>query len=118
MNIMEAIKNRKEFERLTVKYQKLIQCHRWFAGWEDLDIIWKYILDDINFGGIETARKDYAKARNTDEYGTNSNVTITREQFDAAWSKLWPYDAYNDSLNSINCYTKLERDALAKELGL
>ena len=89
MNIIEAIKNRKEFERLTVKYQKTLQCHRWFAGWKDLDIIWKYILDDINFGGIETARKDYAKARNTDEYGTNSNgaVTITREDFDAAWRR-------------------------------
>ena len=46
------------------------------------------------------------------------SAMITREQFDAAWSKLWPYDAYNDSLNSINCYTKLERDALAKELGI
>jgi len=43
---------------------------------------------------------------------------ITREQFDKAWSKLWPYDPYGDGLNSINCYTKLERDALAKELGL
>lgn len=33
------------------------------------------------------------------------SVKITREQFDAAWSKLWPHDA-------------LDRNALAKELGL
>ena len=46
------------------------------------------------------------------------SAMITREQFDKAWSKLWPYDPYGDGLNSINCYTKLERDALAKELGL
>ena len=104
MNIIEAIKNRKEFERLTVKYQKTLQCHRWFAGWKDLDIIWKYILDDINFGGIETARKDYAKARNTDEYGTNSNgaVTITREDFGIAADMLFVSTSCSKRYNQDN----------------
>lgn len=52
-----------------IKFQKVIQCHRWFAGWRDLDIIWDYIIQDINYGGIEKSRKDYANARKTDEYG-------------------------------------------------
>jgi len=110
VNIIEAIKNRKEFERLATKYQKLIKCQRWFSGWKDLDIIWKYILDDINFGGIEKAREDYAKARNTDEYGTNSNgvVKINREIFLGAWD-VATYKEFN--------LTKI-RDKLIDELGL
>lgn len=52
-----------------IKFMKLVQCNRWFSGWRDLDIIWKYIFDDVNYGGIEKAREDYAKARGTDVYG-------------------------------------------------
>lgn len=51
------------------KHCKIHELYRWFAGWKDLDIIWKYIYDDTNFGGISRARADYAKARNTNEYG-------------------------------------------------
>lgn len=61
----------KDLERYEVKWMKLVQCHRWFAGWRDLDIIWDYIMKDLNFGGIERARKDYAVARKTDEYGND-----------------------------------------------
>lgn len=59
----------KELERLEVKASKFWQVHRWFSGWRDLDIIWNYLIEDTNFGGIERARKDYAEARRTDEYG-------------------------------------------------
>lgn len=52
-----------------MRNQKLNQVERWFSGWRDLDIIWKYIFEEINYGGIERARKDYAEARGTDEYG-------------------------------------------------
>ena len=58
-----------ELVRCQTKFYKVVSCHRWFAGWRDLDIIWDYIMQDTNFGGIERARKDYAKARGTDEYG-------------------------------------------------
>lgn len=59
----------KELEYLEIKTQKFWLVHRWFAGWRDLDIIWNYFIQDTNFGGIERARKDYAEARKTDEYG-------------------------------------------------
>jgi len=59
-----------ELERHQVKMQKFWQVHRWFSGWKDLDIIWDYLIQDTNFGGIERARKDYAAARKTDEYGS------------------------------------------------
>lgn len=62
-----------ELVRCSVKFQKILQCHRWFSGWHDLDIIWNYIMQDINFGGIERARRDYATARGTDEYGRTPN---------------------------------------------
>lgn len=62
-------KDLNKYERCYVNLLKVTDCHRWFAGWKDLDIIWKYILEDINFGGIERAREDYANARGTDEYG-------------------------------------------------
>jgi hypothetical protein len=88
---MEAIKSGKRFKR---------------EGWDKFHSKSEYTIIDF----------DILLA---DDWEIESEPgTITREQFDAAWSKLWPYDAYNDSLNSINCYTKLERDALAKELGL
>lgn len=59
----------KRLEYLEIKVQKFWQVHRWFAGWRDLDIIWDYLTQDINHGGIEYARKCYARARGTDEYG-------------------------------------------------
>jgi hypothetical protein len=48
--------------------QKVMQVHRWFSGWEDLDIIWDYILKEKNFG-IDRVREEYAKARGTGVYG-------------------------------------------------
>ncbi len=41
-------------------------CHRWLAGFDDLDIVWDYIF---NGGDIDQVRTAYAKARNTDVYG-------------------------------------------------
>lgn len=64
-----SVKRLKYLEQLEVKQIKFWQIHRWFAGWRDLDIIWDYLIKDTNFGGIERARQDYAKARGTDEYG-------------------------------------------------
>ena len=49
--------------------QNLITAHRWFSGWKDLEIIWKYIFNHRPIDSVETARKNYAKERNTDEYG-------------------------------------------------
>lgn len=59
----------KQLQRSDIKLYKVVELHRWFSGWKDLDIIWNYIFGDTNFGGIQRARYDYAKARNTDEYG-------------------------------------------------
>ena len=60
----------KRLQDCDVKIQKFWQVHRWFSGWQDLDIIWHYLVEDTNFGGIELARKEYAKARGTNEYGS------------------------------------------------
>ena len=104
MNIIEAIKSGLPFRRKDWKYAAFITPRKNGVGMQLLEIDYDSICaDDWEVEEVSC----YAGC-----------VTITREQFDAAWSKLWPYDAYNDSLNSINCYTKLERDALAKELGL
>jgi len=62
-------KRLKNLEYCKMKTQKFLLVHRWFAGWKDLDIIWRYLTDDTNHGGIEQARKNYAEARRTDEYG-------------------------------------------------
>lgn len=70
MGLRIVTKKRLDYlEKLEVKVHKFWQVHRWFSGWKDLDIIWKYLIDDTNFGGIERARKDYANARGTNEYG-------------------------------------------------
>ena len=49
--------------------QKVINCHRWFSGWKDLDIIWEYLLSETYFGSIDSCRSKYADARKTDVYG-------------------------------------------------
>lgn len=100
MNLIEAIKSGKRFRRKSWTSPK-----NWLTekGELNLNHCLELPIDAIIAGDWEVEQPP---------------ATITREQFDAAWSKLWPQDAYNDSLNSINCYTKLERDALAKELGL
>lgn len=51
------------------RMQRMYECQRWFSGWRDLDILWRYINADGFYGGIRTAREMYAKERQTDEYG-------------------------------------------------
>jgi hypothetical protein len=63
------VSEKEHFRKLQTKESKFWQVHRWFAGWRDLDIIWKYLIDETNVGGIERARRCYAAARNTNEYG-------------------------------------------------
>jgi len=60
-------------EKCTVKFEKVHQLYRWFSGWQDLDIIWNYIRSETYFGGIDEARKKYAKARGTNVYGGESD---------------------------------------------
>lgn len=64
---------RKDFYESLIKAlyirARVIEGHRWFSGWKDLDIIWEYVLGKRVSGGISEARQDYAKARGTDEYG-------------------------------------------------
>lgn len=62
-----------QLKRHSVKWNKTIRVMAWFSGWDDLKIIWKYIAEDTNYGGIERARSDYAEARGTDEYGRKEN---------------------------------------------
>lgn len=58
-----------DLQRSHVVHRTVINCHRWFSAWKDLDIIWDYILSETYFGDIGSARGKYAKARGTDEYG-------------------------------------------------
>ena len=62
-------KTRDEYLRLKTKEQKFHQVRTWFSGWRDLEIVWNYIINDTNYGGIERARKDFAEARGTNQYG-------------------------------------------------
>jgi len=59
----------RQLEESRVVASGVVQCHRWFSGWEDLDIIWDYLLSFQVSGGIHEAREAYAKARGTDCYG-------------------------------------------------
>jgi hypothetical protein len=47
--------------------QRVVNLHRWFSGWKDLDIIWDYIFEGRGF--VDQVREQYAKARGTDVYG-------------------------------------------------
>jgi hypothetical protein len=57
----------KELERSRRVHMRAVECHLWFAGWKDLDIIWEYLLNPHRM--IDAARADYAKARGTTKYG-------------------------------------------------
>lgn len=59
----------KDLQKCQIQISTLVQVHRWFSGWRDLDIIWDYIFAETYFGSIGSAREKYAKARGTDEYG-------------------------------------------------
>ncbi len=62
-------KRLRELEKKERQIQTLVQIHRWFSGWRDLDIIWDYIFAETYFGSISSCRSDYAKARGTNAYG-------------------------------------------------
>ena len=73
MNIFGWVLIRKEeleeYQKAYHVKNRLIECHRWFSGWKDLDIIWDYLFKESYFGGIDAAREDYAKKRGTNRYG-------------------------------------------------
>lgn len=71
-----------ELERQAMTHCIAVQCHRWFAGWRDLDIIWDYIFRTKQFGGISEAREKYAEARGTDVYGQPLPERTAREESD------------------------------------
>jgi hypothetical protein len=58
-----------ELEKHYFTRMRVIECHRWFSGWKDLDIIWDYLMTPTYFGSIGSARYKYAVARGTNEYG-------------------------------------------------
>jgi hypothetical protein len=58
----------KLFEKYWYEHDRIIECHRWFSGWEDLDVIWDYLLGK-NFAHVGDAREKYADKRKTDVYG-------------------------------------------------
>lgn len=47
--------------------ERVGQCHRWFSGFKDLDIIWDYIYGKRD--NISDTRDAYARFRGTDVYG-------------------------------------------------
>lgn len=62
----------KEYEELSGLAIRANSLHRWFAGWRDLEVIWSFLFKpDENYSGwcISMARRDYADARGTNEYG-------------------------------------------------
>ena len=53
---------------LSDKARALIEePERWSCYWDEFD----YVDEDWNIGGIGRARKEYAMARKTDEYGVS-----------------------------------------------
>lgn len=51
------------------RMHRVYEAQRWFSGWYDLEILWRFVNEDGFYGGIENARKLYAYERQTDEYG-------------------------------------------------
>lgn len=60
------------YKRAFQVQSRVLQCHRWFSGWKDLDLIWEYVLKGKC--QVETAREDYASARGTNRYGLPLNT--------------------------------------------
>lgn len=52
-----------EYRKAYCTRQRVIDCHRWFAHFKDLDIIWEYLLAETYFGDIGSCRDKYEKAR-------------------------------------------------------
>jgi hypothetical protein len=63
-------------ERNHTKLRKLVYVTSWFSGWRDLKIIWDYVFTETYYGGIESCRREYAKSRGTDEYGSPRKCEI------------------------------------------
>jgi hypothetical protein len=62
----------KEYEELSELAIRANSLHRWFYGWRDLEVIWSFLFKpDVKYSGwcISQARRDYAEARGTNEYG-------------------------------------------------
>ncbi len=64
-----STKELKRLQRQDTRVQSLLNIHRWFAGWRDLDIIWDYVFAETYYGSIGSCRDKYAEARGTNEYG-------------------------------------------------
>jgi hypothetical protein len=57
----------KELDELQMQNNRVREAYRWFSGWRDLDIIWKYIIEGNTY--INSVRERYAFERKTDVYG-------------------------------------------------
>lgn len=58
-----------EYRRAYCVKDRVVQCRSWFSGWKDLDVIFDYLLKESYFGGIDSARDEYAEKRGTNRYG-------------------------------------------------
>lgn len=83
MNLIEAIKSGRPFKR---------------SSW-DRDFVRPPFVN-LNLPAQDLIADDWEVEQ--------TSVTITRKDFDSAWSKIWPNDPQFDS----------ERNLIAKELGL
>ena len=55
--------------RLERVSNRAAECHRWFSGFKDLDLIWDYIFQTGGPHDINEVRRRYAEMRGTDQYG-------------------------------------------------
>lgn len=65
-----------EYEELSGLEIRASVLHRWFAGWQDLEVIWGYLFKPNSGWCISQARREYAEARRTDEYGKPIDSTV------------------------------------------
>ena len=101
MNIIEAIKSGKRYRRKEEPV-KILTINSARCG-PTLKQSWYEAAPDTTHYVFLT--RDVL----ADDWEVESEpVTITREEFDAAWSKIWPNDPQFDS----------ERNLIAEELGL
>lgn len=58
-----------EYKKAYTTHHRVLDGHRWFSVWTDLDILWEYLLAETYIGDIGSCRSKYAEARGTDDYG-------------------------------------------------
>lgn len=58
-----------KLERLKAIEERAYMAHRWLSGFKDLDIIWDWIFGKSRHSYTDAMRSEYAKIRNTTEYG-------------------------------------------------